>query len=186
MRSYLRLYLPYHRVYVSISTWLSQGLSVPRYSTHGSTRAVIAYAWHPRCGTEVSIVTRRERNGERLVNCRLPDDRVVQLPWWMIDATVCAQHSFGAPRASVTALVELRRVLDALRTENACDTSGSVLSQEDARVSSANSSTAASAVPQSTAPSADSARRGSASRGATGRAATASSPARAGAKKPRS
>jgi len=37
------------------------------------------------------------------------------IPTWMTDAGACAEFTFGAPMASLEALVELRSLLDSIR-----------------------------------------------------------------------
>jgi hypothetical protein len=56
----------------------------------------------------------RARLGIRFHTLVLADGTIARIPLWMIDATVCAEHSIGIPEVSVPALMDLRQLLDAL------------------------------------------------------------------------
>ena len=127
-----------------------------RNSAPGSTRSVIAYAWHPLYGQEVAVIARAQRKAEDYILCRLPSGLVTHVPLWMTDAADCARHRTGAPQASQEALVELRRVLDALMSESPCDRDGNPLMKEDSHGPQANSSGAVVSVPMSGSPTSDS------------------------------
>jgi hypothetical protein len=73
----------------------------------------IHYQWHPFFKRSLIVVRRCPRFGSEYVFCELPDGTVCAVPCWMTDAAMCVGHSLEPAQASVGALVELRRLLDA-------------------------------------------------------------------------
>ena len=74
----------------------------------------------------------------------------VVVPSWMLDAAVCAGITLGEPRASLAALMELRRLLVAMREGQTCHDSDSTLQKthlENSTNTAASSEQAAAAVP---------------------------------------
>jgi hypothetical protein len=67
-------------------------------------------------------------NGE-LLFCELPDGTRGTLPAWMTDAATCAVLTVGEPVVAITALHELRLLLDVL-TRGADPTDASMPSKE--------------------------------------------------------
>jgi len=71
--------------------------------------------------------------GVGFIDCELPDGTVGAIPSWRTDAVVCSQLAAGEPQVSVTALAELRTVLDRVLAgdpQGACeDVSGSCLKE---------------------------------------------------------
>ena len=47
-------------------------------------------------------------------NCELPDGTISSMPSWMFDPAACGEHSLGLPEVSISALRDLRQLLDAL------------------------------------------------------------------------
>ena len=60
----------------------------------------------------MSVTRRRSIRGVGFIDCELPDGTVGVIPSWMTDAVVCSQFTSGEPRVSISALVQLRTVLD--------------------------------------------------------------------------
>ncbi len=57
----------------------------------------------------------RGRDGRELLHCVLPDATVAQVPRWMTDKAVCQAHCTGTAQVTVSALHELRMLIDAVR-----------------------------------------------------------------------
>jgi len=74
----------------------------------------VHYRWHPYFGRDVAVDRRVTRAHVLWTYCALADGTIGALPSWMMDAGACARLSSGAPEVSVSALVELRRVLDSI------------------------------------------------------------------------
>ena len=71
-------------------------------------KAVIRYAFHPRCG-ETVIVTGRNRHGDEIaLTIRQPDGTLAQLPVWMTKDLAEAMMVTENPRLSLACLRELR------------------------------------------------------------------------------
>jgi hypothetical protein len=73
----------------------------------------IHYRWHPFFGRSLEVVRRISRAGRAFIHCELPDATIGQIPLWMTDAAFCGAMTTGTPRASLGALADLRRLLDA-------------------------------------------------------------------------
>jgi hypothetical protein len=68
-------------------------------------------------------------NGE-LLFCELPDGTRGALPSWMTDAAACAALTVGKPVVAITALQELRSLLDAVGARGSEPTDASMPSKE--------------------------------------------------------
>ena len=93
------------------------------HSAHVAFRARVRYAWHPEYEREIEVLYREERNGEEVFICVLPDGSGQVVPTWMFDGARCVGMRVGAPRASASALEQLRVLLRELGfdSESAAD-----------------------------------------------------------------
>ena len=72
---------------------------------------VIEYPWHPLHGSTVPLIRRTGRLGSEVAHVEVRRGLCRELPAWMLDASMCAAMSLGAPQVSIEALNELRSVL---------------------------------------------------------------------------
>ena len=72
------------------------------------------YRWHPLFGRTLRLVRRAGGRGGDCLHCEVSDGTVASIPFWMLDPSVCAGHSFGNPGVSVSALADLRQLINAL------------------------------------------------------------------------
>ena len=83
------------------------------HTAHESSPAIIHYRHHPFHGEPVTIVRRLRRYTADCVVIQLADDVQVAVPTWMLDPLACQQLTDEEhPRLAVTALCELRALLD--------------------------------------------------------------------------
>lgn len=85
----------------------------------------VEYRWHPHFSLAIRVRQPVGENGEQLL-CELTDGARIVIPRWMTEAAACAGFSEGSPQVSVTALRQLRELLDRLvREKSNTDTRGS-------------------------------------------------------------
>ena len=75
------------------------------------------YPWHPSFGKSVEVVYREQRKGEQVAICTTTQGANLVIPAWMLDAEACVGMTLGSRRASLGALLDLRRVLDVLGSD---------------------------------------------------------------------
>ena len=75
--------------------------------------------WHPLVDQRLPVLYREQRRSERVAICELPDGSRAVVPVWMLKRAACETLTSGAPHASLEALRNLRRLLDALTLERA-------------------------------------------------------------------
>ena len=74
------------------------------------------YPWHPLFGSKLKLVkTAKIITGEEL-HCETPEGIVLGIPRWMTEAGRCVSMEIGDPVVRVSALAELRTLLDGLKS----------------------------------------------------------------------
>jgi len=81
------------------------------HSAHIGQEVEVHYRWHPFYGRRLRLQHSEQRASGRVIHVEVAPGTVTVLPDWMVDASVCAGMTLGAPRVSVDALRELRRLL---------------------------------------------------------------------------
>ena len=93
--------------------WHSYGVRHPR-TTHDLHPTKICYPCHPFYGVEVEVVRHLRRTESTVLVVRLPTGTQIALPKWMLTPELCDRLSYeDRPRIDITALLELRRLIDA-------------------------------------------------------------------------
>jgi hypothetical protein len=91
---------------------------------HSAYESVVQYRWHPLHGQRVTVWRRVWRADGESVLIKAPGNVSRGLPAWMLSAEICAAMSCGPPEVELSALIELRRVLDSRALDaSAVDTS---------------------------------------------------------------
>jgi hypothetical protein len=80
-------------------------------SAHIGQEVEVHYRWHPLYGRRLRVQHSEQRVSGRVIHVEVEPGTVTILPDWMVDASVCAGMALGAPRISMDALRELRRLL---------------------------------------------------------------------------
>src|SRR6202012_5034927 len=90
-----------------------------RRNAHGTEVREVLYAWHPWSGRQVHVHEAVERIGVEVFRCSSTgsmSDRLLEIPVWMFDRTICARVRTGdTPQASIGALDALVRLLEAVQ-----------------------------------------------------------------------
>ena len=87
-------------------------------TTHDLHAARICYRCHPFYGVEVEVVRHLRRTESTVLVVRLPTGTQIALPKWMLTPELCDRLSYeDRPRIDITALLELRRLIDAQRID---------------------------------------------------------------------
>ena len=86
----------------------------PLHSAERSKEVTVHYRWHPLYGQIARVNRGVPRGNDELLFCELPDGTRGTLPSWMTDAAACAVLTVGKPVVAITALQELRLLLDAV------------------------------------------------------------------------
>src|SRR5262249_9562408 len=88
------------------------------HTAHEPSLARICYRYHPFFGHEVRVVRRFRRLAADSLIVALDDGLQIAIPPWMLDARACeALVVAPAPRIALTALRQLRDLLDAQTLE---------------------------------------------------------------------
>jgi hypothetical protein len=91
-----------------------------RQNAHRTEERKVLYLWHPWAGCIVHIHEVIEKAAGDVARCSHDDDasgRLLELPIWMFDRSVCAPMRVGAfPRVDIADLQALRVLLDATAT----------------------------------------------------------------------
>ena len=102
----------------------SCGVRPPR-TTHDLHAARICYPCHPFYGVEVEVIRHLRRMDSEVLIVRLPTGAQIALPKWMLIPELCDRLSYeDRPGVDITALVELRRIIDDQRMDRALDGPG--------------------------------------------------------------
>ena len=97
--------------------WPMHGVRHPR-TTHDLHPTKICYPCHPFYGVEVEVVRHLRRTESTVLVVRLPTGTQIALPEWMLAPELCDRLSYeDRPRIDITALLELRRLIDAQRVD---------------------------------------------------------------------
>jgi hypothetical protein len=76
----------------------------------------VQYPWHPLFAAKLRLVkTAKITRGEEL-HCETPEGIVLGIPRWMTQAESCLSMEVGDPVVGVSALAELRTLLDGLKS----------------------------------------------------------------------
>ena len=74
------------------------------------------YRWHPLHSSKLRVVKAANATGMENLHCELPDGIVIAIPRWMTDAVRCVSMDCGNPIVGLGALLELRTLLDGLKS----------------------------------------------------------------------
>jgi len=97
--------------------WRNYDLRHPR-TAHDLHSTKICYPCHPQYGVEVEVVRHLRRTESSVLVVRLPKGTQIALPKWMLTPELCDRLSYeDSPRIDITALLELRRLIDAQRID---------------------------------------------------------------------
>ena len=86
------------------------------HNAYVSERVTIHYRWLALHGVSLECERRVSLPDGEYLHCVLPDGAMGAIPVWMTDPVACARFSSGDPQVSVEALLDLRALLDSLRT----------------------------------------------------------------------
>jgi hypothetical protein len=90
--------------------------SAIQHDAHKTDVRAVVYPWHPLHGQAVEVVCRGAFGMLRCLVGASTSDRLVSIPAWMLDPVTCAGMRAGAePHVSISALEELRCLLDESR-----------------------------------------------------------------------
>ena len=92
------------------------------HNAHVFANVTVHYRWHALCGVQLQCRRRFGGSDGDYLDCELPDGAGALIPTWMTDPVACAEFTFGAPMASLEALVELRSLLDSMRAHQGAKT----------------------------------------------------------------
>ena len=76
----------------------------------------VHYRWHPLYGSRLRLIKTAKIRGVEELHCEAPDGIILAIPHWMTEAGRCLPMEIGDPLAEVGALVELRTLLDGLKS----------------------------------------------------------------------
>jgi hypothetical protein len=76
----------------------------------------VQYPWHPLFGSKLRLVKTAKIAGAEELHCETPDGIVLSIPRWMTQAGRCLSMEIGDPIVGVSALAELRTLLDGLKS----------------------------------------------------------------------
>ena len=74
------------------------------------------YPWHPLFGSKLRLVKTAKVTGAEELHCETPEGIVLSIPRWMTQAGRCISVEIGDPVVEVSALAELRTLLDGLKS----------------------------------------------------------------------
>ena len=82
-------------------------------NAHDSCSAKICYRYHPQHGVEVELVRYLRPDTAAVLIVRLPDGSQLAIAEWMLSPEICEQLPLEPePRIKLSALVDLRRLID--------------------------------------------------------------------------
>jgi hypothetical protein len=76
----------------------------------------VQYRWHSLYGSKLKLVKTAKSAGVEELHCETLSGIVLGMPRWMTDAGRCSVMEIGDPVVGVSALAELRRLLDGLKS----------------------------------------------------------------------
>jgi hypothetical protein len=81
------------------------------HSAHIGQLVEFHYRWHPFYRRRFRHEGTEERASGAIVRVEISPGDILKVPAWMLDRAMCAEMEMGAPRVSVSGLVELHRLL---------------------------------------------------------------------------
>jgi hypothetical protein len=81
------------------------------HSAHIGQEVEISYRWHPLHGRRIRRHYAERRAGGEFVHVEAAPGVVIVVAAWMLDPAACAGMTSGAPRLSISALVDLHHLL---------------------------------------------------------------------------
>jgi hypothetical protein len=81
------------------------------HSAHLGQEIEVCYRWHALYGRRVRRFYSEQRAAGQFVHIEAAPGLIIALAAWMLDPVACAGMGMGAPRAAVTALIDLHRLL---------------------------------------------------------------------------
>lgn len=101
------------------------------HSAYISESVQIHYRWSNLFGVSLPVLRRMHcPDGDRVI-CESPQGNAVALPVWMTDQNACAAFSAGTAVVSLSALRDLRNLLDTLHSTSHCDKPSGSIPLED-------------------------------------------------------
>jgi hypothetical protein len=76
----------------------------------------VLYHWHPFCGRKLRLVKTAKVAGIDNLYCETPGGFILGIPRWMTDPGRCAAMEVADPVIGLSALAELRGLLDGLES----------------------------------------------------------------------
>jgi len=86
-------------------------LQLAGHSAHIGEEVEVHYRWHPLHGRRVRRQYSERRRGNQCVHVEASPGVIVAIAAWMLDPIACAGMAIGAPRLTVSALIELHHLL---------------------------------------------------------------------------
>ena len=74
------------------------------------------YPWHPLFGSKLRLVKTAKITSVEELHCETPDGIVLGIPRWMTQGERCRSMEVGDPVVEVSALSELRHLLNGLKS----------------------------------------------------------------------
>ncbi len=122
--------------------------SAIQHDAHKTGVRTVVYAWHPLHGQAVAVVCRGAFGMLRCLVGPGAPDRLVSIPAWMLDPVSCAGMRVEAePRVSMSALEELRCLLEESRALDMGHESGALTAHEEAQTKTRGSNGSATTRP---------------------------------------
>ena len=90
------------------------------HSAHINREVEVHYRWHALHGRKVRQLYAERRSGREVVVVEAAPGVAILLAAWMLDPTVCATMSLGAPTIDIAGLADLDRLLKALGLRRTC------------------------------------------------------------------
>src|ERR1700742_4779304 len=90
------------------------------HSAHINQEVKVHFRWHALHGRKVRQLYAERRSGREVVVVEAEPGVAIVIAAWMLDPTICATMSFGAPTPDVAGLAELDRLLRARGLRRPC------------------------------------------------------------------
>ena len=90
--------------------------SSQKHNAHGPEIIKVHYRFHPLYGQSLRVQRRVKFPHGEYIFCELADGTIGGFPSWIADAAKASDVTVGEPLASITALAELRALLDRLHS----------------------------------------------------------------------
>jgi hypothetical protein len=96
---------------VSVRGGHSREPQSPVHSTHLAQEVEVHYRWHPLYGRRVRRQYSEQRAGGCVVHVEAAPGVIIAIAAWSLDPIACGGMEIGAPRAAITALIDLHQLL---------------------------------------------------------------------------